>query len=95
MSINHKKIKTEKEFLVKLRTYIDTRLHPKLIHQLEIMRTRQKNGSSFLDVLSQQVMNYFEAGMDKNTSEEWLILLLVATINEASTLQEVSREQTS
>ena len=89
VNIDHKKIKTEKEFLEKFRKYIDTRLHPLLIHQLEIMWIHQKNGSSMLDVLSQQVTNYFEAGMDKNTSEEWLILLLVSTINEASTLQEV------
>ena len=89
VSINAKHLEMEKEFLEKLRGYIDTRLHPKLIRQLEKMRIHQKQGVSLLDVLSQQVTNYYKAGMDKNSPEERLILLLVAVIEEKPSLMEI------
>ena len=93
VSIDYRSLKTEEEFLKSLRTHIDSRLHPKRIRQLEVMRARQKNGSSLLQTLSQQATLFYETGMDKNTSEEWLILLLIHAIDEAPTLTEIFKRQ--
>ena len=89
MNIDHKSLKNEKDFLKALRVYIDSRLHPKVICQLEVMCNRQKQGDSILNVISQQATNFYEAGMDKNTPDEWLVLLSIPSIDEAPTLTEI------
>ena len=53
------------------------------------MQNRQKQGDSLLNTLSQQVTNFFEAGMDKNTPNEWLVLLLISSTDEAPTWTEI------
>ena len=69
VSIDYRKIKSERDFLDKLQDYIEARLHPKRIGQLEVMHTRQKQGSSLLNMLSQQTTLFYETGMDKNSPE--------------------------
>ena len=42
-----------------------------------------------LDTLSKQVLNFYKMKMDIKSIEEWLILILVATVDKAPTLQEI------
>ena len=93
ISIDYRSLKTEADFLKSLRAHIDSRLHLKRIRQLEVMRARQKQGSSLLNMLLQHTTFFYETGMDKNTVEEWLVLLLIHAIDEAPTLTEIFKKQ--
>ena len=44
-------------------------------------------------MLSQKTTLFYETGMDKNSLEEWLVLLLIHAIDKAPTLTEIFKQQ--
>ena len=43
-------------------------------------------------MMSQHTTLFYETGMDKNSAEEWLVLLLIHAIDEAPTLTEIFKK---
>ena len=54
-AIDYKKLKTEKEMLDKIRDYLNTKVHPTVIRQLEVWRARQAPGSSLAESMRRQI----------------------------------------
>ena len=63
--------------------YLHDRLHPSRIRQLEVWRTKLEVGTKYCDKLRHLVPMFYECGMGRNSTEDWLILLcLLSTTNE-------------
>ena len=78
-AIDYKNRNTEKEMLDAIRAYLDTKVHPKIIRQLEIWRAKQSSGSSMAESMRRQVCQFYDMNMENNTVEDWLRLLLYTT----------------
>ena len=61
--------------------------------KLDILKTRQEQGSSLLNALSQQTRSFFEKGRGKNSAEDYLVQILMASINEGPLLAEIFKRQ--
>ena len=62
-----------------IRQYLDTKVHPTIIRQLEIWRAKQSTGLSVAESMRRQVSQFYDTNMDKNGVEAWLKLLLYST----------------
>ena len=72
-----------------IRVYLDTKVHPKVIHQLEIWRAKQSDGSSEAESMRRQVCQFYDTNMEDNTIEDWLKLLLYTTCQDKELLSKV------
>ena len=88
-AIDYKTLKTEKEMLVAIQAYLDTKVHPKVIRQLEIWRAKQGNGSSVAESMRRQVCQFYDTNMEKNEDEDWLKLLLYMTCQDKELLSKI------
>ena len=72
-----------------IQLYLDTKLHPKIIRQLEIWRAKQSDDSSVAESMRRQVGQFYDTNMDNNTNEDWLKLLLYTTCQDKELLTKV------
>merc|ERR1712112_189235 len=87
--VNYKEKNTEDELLQAIQEYLDTKVHPKVIRQLEIWRARQSDGSTVTESMSRQVCAFYDSNMEGNTPEDWLKLLLYATCTDKEILTKI------
>merc|ERR1712208_127288 len=89
IAVNYKEKDTEEELLQAIQEYLDTKVHPKVIRQLEIWRARQSDGSTVAESMRRQVCNFYDSNMEENTPEDWLKLLLYTTCTDKEILTKV------
>ena len=87
--MNYKEKHTEDELLQAIQEYLDTKVHPKVIRQLEIWRARQSDGSTVAESMRRQVCAFYDSNMEGNTPEDWLKLLLYATCTDKEILTKI------
>ena len=78
-AINYKEVETEKEMLVHIKEYLNTKVHPTVIQQLEVWKSKQQSGSSLAESMRCQIQQIYNMRMDKNLPEDLLKLLLYST----------------
>ena len=88
-AIDYKTLKTEKEMLDAIQAYLDTKVHPKVIRQLEIWQAKQGSGSSVAESMRRQVCQFYDTNMEKNEVEDWLKLLLYTTCQDKELLSKI------
>ena len=88
-AISYKTLKTEKEMLTALKAYLDTKVHPRVIRQLEIWRAKQGEGSSVAESMRRQVNQFYDTNMEENGVEDWLKLLLYTTCQDKELLSKI------
>merc|ERR1712163_94945 len=74
LAVGYRDKHTEKDLLDAIKLYLDTKIHPKIIRQLEIWR---------------QIMAFYDSNMDANSPEDWLKLLLYATCTDKDILTKI------
>merc|ERR1712240_672901 len=89
IAVNYKEKNTEEELLQAIQEYLDTKVHPKVIRQLEIWHARQGNGSSVAESMRRQVYQFYDTNMEKNEVEDWLKLLLYTTCQDKELLSKI------
>ncbi len=89
VAVNYKEKNTEKDLLDAIQEYLDTKVHPKVIRQLEIWHAKQLDGSSVAESMRRQVCQFYDTNMEENTVEDWLKLLLYTTCQDKELLAEV------
>ena len=89
IAIDYKNRTTEKGMLDAIREYLDTKVHPKVIRQLEIWRAKQSDGSTVAESMRRQVCQFYDTNMENNTVEDWLKLLLYTTCQDKELLSKV------
>merc|ERR1712208_212120 len=89
IAVNYKEKDTEEELLQAIQEYLDTKVHPKVIRQLEIWRARQSDGSTVAESMRRQVCAFYDSNMEGNTPEDWLKLLLYTTCTDKEILTKV------
>merc|ERR1711895_254849 len=72
-----------------IRVYLDTKVHPKVIPQLEIWRAKQSDSSTVAESMRRQVCQFYDTNMEENTVEDWLKLLLYTTCQDKELLAKV------
>ena len=88
-AISYKTLTTEKEYLDAIKKYLNTKVHPKEIRQLEIWRTKQGDHSTVADSMRRQVRQFFDTNMDENTPDDWIKLLLYTTCQDKELLSKI------
>ena len=68
--IGYKQVETEEEMLNRVKEYLNTKVHPTVIRQLEVWKSKQQPGSSLAESMRRQVQNFYHMGMDRNTPED-------------------------
>merc|ERR1712177_127254 len=89
IAVNYKEKNTEEELLQAIQEYLDTKVHPKVIRQLEIWHARQSEGSTVAESMRRQVCAFYDSNMEGNTPEDWLKLLLYATCTDKKILTKI------
>merc|ERR1711867_104727 len=89
IAVNYKEKNTEDELLQAIQEYLDKKIHPKVIRQLEIWRARQSEGSTVAESMRRQIMAFYDSNMDANSPEDWLKLLLYATCTDKDILTKI------
>merc|ERR1712120_10446 len=89
IAVNYKEKNTEEELLQAIQEYLDTKVHLKVIRQLEIWRARQSDGSTVAESMRRQVCAFYDSNMEGNTPEDWLKLLLYATCTDKEILTKI------
>merc|ERR1712240_524076 len=89
IAVNYKEKHTEDELLQAIQEYLDTKVHPKVIRQLEIWRARQSDGSTVAESMRRQVCAFYDSNRKGNTPEDWLKLLLYTTCTDKEILTKV------
>ena len=89
IAVNYKEKNMEEELLKAIQEYLDTKVHPKVIRQLEIWRARQSDGSTVAESMRRQVCAFYDSNMEGNTPEDWLKLLLYTTCTDKEILTKV------
>merc|ERR1711895_231515 len=89
LAVNYREKNTEDELLQAIQDYLDTKIHPKVIRQLEIWRARQSDGSTVAESMRRQVMAFYDSNMGGNSLEDWLKLLLYATCTDKEILTKI------
>merc|ERR1712177_169059 len=89
IAVNYKEKNTEEELLQAIQEYLDTKVHPKVIRQLEIWRAHQSDGSTVTESMRRQVCAFYDSNMEGNTPEDWLKLLLYATCTDKEILTKI------
>merc|ERR1712177_139024 len=89
IAVNYKEKHTEDELLQAIQEYLDTKVHLKVIRQLEIWRARQSVGSTVAESMRRQVCAFYDSNMEGNTPEDWLKLLLYATCTDKEILTKI------
>merc|ERR1712208_247269 len=79
IAVNYKEKNTEEELLQAIQEYLDTKVHPKIIRQLEIWRAKQSDGSSVAESMRRQVCQFYYMNLEKNKVDDWMKLLLYTT----------------
>ena len=69
----------EKEMLDCIKDYLNTKVHPTVLRQLEVWKSKQTVGSSLAESMRHQMQQFYDTRMDQNTPEDWLKLLLYST----------------
>merc|ERR1712082_226078 len=72
-----------------IQEYLDTKVHPKVIRQLEIWHACQSDGSTVAESMRRQVCAFYDSNMEANTPEDWLKLLLYATCTDKEILTKI------
>ena len=88
-AIDYKNRKTEEDMLKAIRAYLDTKVHPTIIRQLEIWRAKQSSGSSVAESMRRQICQFYDTNMELNKPEDWLKLLLYTTCQDKELLCKV------
>ena len=88
-AIDYKRHRTEQAMLNAIQAYLDTKVHPKIIRQLEIWRAKQADGTSVAETMRRQVCQFYDTSMENNTIEDWLRLLLYTTCQDKELLSKV------
>merc|ERR1712240_786462 len=88
-AISYKTLRTEKEYLVAIRKYLDTKVHPKVIRQLEIWRAKQGENSTVAESMRRQVNQFYDTNMDENGTNDWIKLLLYTTCQDKELLSKI------
>ena len=65
--------------LDRVKEYLNTKVHPTVIRQLEVWKAKQQPGSSLAESMRRQVQQFYDTNMDKNSTEDWIKLLLMST----------------
>ena len=89
LAVNYREKTTEEGLLEAIQEYLDTKIHPKVIRQLEIWRGRQSDGSTVAEAMRRQVMSFYDSNMDANSPQDWLKLLLYATCTDSVILTKI------
>merc|ERR1712215_352436 len=89
IAVNYKEKNTEEELLQAIQEYLDTKVHPKEIRQLEIWHARQSDGSTVAESMRRPVCAFYDSNMEGNTPEDWLKLLLYATCTDKDILTKI------
>ena len=79
----------EVELLESILKYLNTRLHPICITQLEIWRTKQESGVKHCEQLPQIMAKFYESSMDHNMVEDLLILFCLSSTSNDKILSEI------
>merc|ERR1712112_735793 len=88
-AISYKTLRTEKEYLVAIKKYLDTKVHPKVIRQLEIWRAKQGENSTVAESMRRQVNQFYDTNMDENETDDWIKLLLYTTCQDKELLSKI------
>ena len=88
-AISYKTLSTEKEYLVAIKKYLDTKVHPKVIRQLEIWRAKQGENSTVAESMRRQINQFYDTAMDKNETDDWIKLLLYTTCQDKELLSKI------
>ena len=75
--------------LAAIQAYLDTKVHPRVIRQLEIWHAKQGDGSSVAESMRRQVCQFYDTNMEKNGVEDWLKLLLYTTCQDKELLSKI------
>ena len=75
--------------LTAIQAYLDTKVYPKVIRQLEIWQAKQGNGSSVDESMRCQVCQFYDTNMEKNEVDDWLKLLLYTTFQDKELLSKI------
>merc|ERR1712115_661128 len=89
LAVGYRDKHTEKDLLDAIKLYLDTKIHPKIIRQLEIWRSRQAEGNTVAETMRRQIMAFYDSNMDANSPEDWLKLLLYATCTDKDILTKI------
>merc|ERR1712082_338378 len=89
LAVGYRDKHTEKDLLDAIKLYLDTKIHPKIIRQLEIWRSRQAEGNTVAETMRRQIMAFYDSNMDANSPEDWLKLLLYATCTDKEILTKI------
>ena len=49
-----------------IKKYLDTKVHPKVIRQLEIWRAKQGEGATVAESMRRQINQFYDTNMDEN-----------------------------
>ena len=72
--------------------YINERLHPTMIKQLNVLRTQIEGGQKTCDFLVNVCQDFFYSDMRNNTWEPWLILIYLTKIKDEKLLNKVIKD---
>ena len=68
-AIGYRNFNLERDLLAAILEYVNERLHPTMIKQLNILRTQMKGGQNTCDFLVNVWQDFFDSDMRKNTWE--------------------------
>ena len=89
LAVGYRDKRTEKDLLDAIRLYLDSKIHPKILHQLEIWKSRQAEGNTVAETMRRQIMAFYDSNMDANSPQDWLKLLLYATTTDKEILTKI------
>merc|ERR1712115_119490 len=89
LAVGYRDKRTEKDLLDAIRLYLDSKIHPKIIRQLEIWKSRQAEGNTVAETMRRQIMAFYDSNMDANSPQDWLKLLLYATTTDKEILTKI------
>merc|ERR1712115_39668 len=89
LAVGYRDKHTEKDLLDAIRLYLDSKIHPKILHQLEIWKSRQAEGNTVAETMRRQIMAFYDSNMDANSPQDWLKLLLYATTTDKEILTKI------
>ena len=91
-AIGYRRFNQERDLLAAVLEYVNERLHPTMIKQLNVLRSRIKGGQKTCDFLINVCQDYFDSDMRNNTREQWLILIYLTKIKDEKLLNEVMKD---
>ena len=69
-AIHYRRFNLERDLLAAVLEYVNDRLHPTMIKQLNVLRSTIEGGQKNCDFLRNVCQDYFESDMSHNTQEQ-------------------------